>query len=148
MLSVISPVERRLVPGIILTAESNTLLNVEYRSSLLMTQDWESFPTLYFTNSPQFFFDLTSPLPSQRFYRVSQTGPVSVEPRLDIQMVPALSLTGNRGDTIRVDGINQFGPTGDWFTLDTVTLTNSSQLYFDVTAPGQPTRLYRLVPVP
>jgi hypothetical protein len=29
-----------------------------------------------------------------------------------------------------------------------VTLTNTSQLYFDVSAPGQPPRLYRLVQVP
>ena len=34
-----------------------------------------------------------------------------------------------------------------WFTLDTVTLTHTSQLYFDVTAPGQPAWLYRLGPV-
>lgn len=67
--NVIQPVVRRPVPGIVLTAQSNSLLNVEYRSSLMMTQDWESFPTFYITNSPQYFFDLTSPLPTQRFYR-------------------------------------------------------------------------------
>ena len=33
-------------------------------------------------------------------------------------------------------------------TLDTVTLTNTSQLYFDTTAWGQPERLYRLMPLP
>jgi hypothetical protein len=33
-------------------------------------------------------------------------------------------------------------------TLDTVTLTNTTQLFFDVTMFRQPTRLYRLVPVP
>jgi hypothetical protein len=47
-----------------------------------------------------------------------------------------------------VDYINRFGPTDAWATLDTVTLTNTSQLYFDVSAPGQPPRLYRLVQVP
>jgi len=31
--------------------------------------------------------------------------------------------------------------------LDTVTLTNTSQLYFDVSASGQPQRLYRQVQV-
>lgn len=147
MLNVISPVERRLVPGLILTAQSNTLLNVEYRSSVLVTQDWESFPTLYFTNGPQYFFDLSSPLPPQRFYRASQAAPVSMTPTLGLQMIPALTLTGSAGDRIRVDGINQYGPTDAWFTLATVTLTNTSRLYFDVTAPGQPARLYRLVPL-
>jgi hypothetical protein len=33
-------------------------------------------------------------------------------------------------------------------TLDTVTLTNSPPLYFDVTMFRQPTRLYRLVASP
>jgi hypothetical protein len=35
-----------------------------------------------------------------------------------------------------------------WVTLDTVTLTNESQLYFDTSARGQPQRLYRLIPSP
>jgi hypothetical protein len=63
-------------------------------------------------------------------------------------MIPALTLTGNVSNSIRVDGINAIGPTDAWFTLSTVTLTNTSQLYFDVTAPGQLTRLYRLVTIP
>jgi hypothetical protein len=63
-------------------------------------------------------------------------------------LVPALTLTGNIGDKLRLDYINQFGPTDAWVTLDTVTLTNTSQLYFDVSAPAQPQRLYRLVQVP
>ena len=46
------------------------------------------------------------------------------------------------------DGDGLPGPTDAWITLTTVTLTNTSQLYFDTSAPGQPERLYRLVPVP
>jgi hypothetical protein len=49
---------------------------------------------------------------------------------------------------LRLDYINQFGPIDAWVTLATVTLTNTSQLYFDVSAPGQPRRLYRVVQVP
>jgi hypothetical protein len=56
--------------------------------------------------------------------------------------------SGNLSSQMRVEGINAFGPPDAWFTLDTVTLTNTSQYYFDVTAPGQPQRLYRLVPLP
>jgi hypothetical protein len=52
------------------------------------------------------------------------------------------------GGSVRLDYINQFGPIDAWVTLDTVTLTNASQLYFDVSAPMQPARLYRLVPSP
>ena len=63
-------------------------------------------------------------------------------------MVPAITLSGSSGDSVRLDGINAFGPTNSWFTLDTVTLTNTSQLYFDTSAIGQPPRLWRIVPVP
>jgi len=43
------------------------------------------------------------------------------------------------------NAIDQFGPIDAWFTLATVTLTNTSQLYFDTSAWQQPPRLYRLV---
>ena len=69
-------------------------------------------------------------------------------PSLDLHLVPAIMLTGNIGGLVRVDYINRFGPTDAWLTLATVTLTNTSQLYFDISAPGQPERLYRLVQVP
>jgi hypothetical protein len=71
-----------------------------------------------------------------------------VIPSLDLHLVPAITLTGNLGNSVRLDCINQFGPTDAWVTLDTVTLTNTSQLYFDTSALGQPQRLYRLVQVP
>jgi hypothetical protein len=69
-------------------------------------------------------------------------------PSLKLHLVPAITLTGNPGDTWRVDSINQFGPTDAWAALATVTLTNTSEHYFDVAAVGQPPRLYRLVQVP
>jgi hypothetical protein len=101
------------------------------------------------TNPPQLYFDVTAPLPPQRFYRAWQSGTPSVAPSLSLPyMVPAITLTGNVGDSLRLDYINAIGPTNAWVTLDTVTLTNTSQLYFDVSAPGQPRRLYRIVPVP
>jgi hypothetical protein len=49
---------------------------------------------------------------------------------------------------VRVDCINQFGPTDAWVILDTVSLTKTTQPYFDYTMFRQPARLYRLVPVP
>ena len=61
----------------------------------------------------------------------------AVVPSLEApRFVPAITLTGNIGDKVRLDYINQFGPTDAWVTLDTVTLTNASQLYFDVSAIG------------
>jgi hypothetical protein len=99
-------------------------------------------------STSQYYFDLTLPLPPQRFYRACQTGTPNVMPSLDLHPVPAITLTGSIGGSVRVDYINQFGPIDAWVTLDTVTLTNPSQLYFDVSALGQATRLYRLVHVP
>jgi hypothetical protein len=49
---------------------------------------------------------------------------------------------------VRIDYINVIGPTDAWVTLATVTLTNTTELYFDLTAFRQPPRLYRLVAVP
>ena len=101
------------------------------------------------TNPPQYWFDLSTPLPTQRFYRVWQAGTPAALPSFKlISIVPAITLTGNIGNSLRLDYINAIGPTNAWATLNTVTLTNTSQLYFDVTAPGQPKRLYRLVPIP
>jgi hypothetical protein len=59
-----------------------------------------------------------------------------------------LTLAGTIGSSMRIDYINQFGPIDAWVTLATVTLTNTSQLYFDISAPYQPPRLWRIVPVP
>jgi hypothetical protein len=147
-LSVIPPVERRWVSGLILTGQTGMPLNLDTSDAVLSLPSWAAFDSVVLTNDLQWYFDITTPLPVQRFYRAWQPGESNVVPALDIHMVPALTLTGAIGSTVRVDGINQFGPTDAWFPLATVTLTNTSQLYFDVSASGQPPRLYRLVPVP
>jgi hypothetical protein len=149
VLNVIPPVERRPVPAINLRGEAGGLLNLEYASELGTAPVWLPLDAVSLVSTSEVYFDRTSPLPPQRFYRAWQTGTPSVAPTLRFPyLVPALTLTGNPGNQIRVDGINQIGPIDAWFTLDTVTLTNTSQLYFDVTAPGQPPRLYRLMPLP
>jgi hypothetical protein len=121
---------------------------MDYAGSLDPAPNWASLGSVSLTSTSQFCFDLTLPLPPQRFYRAWQTGTPSAMPSLDLHMVPAITLTGNLGGSVRLDYINQFGPTDAWVTLDTVRLTNTSQLYFDVSAWGQPERLYRLVPLP
>ena len=148
MLNVIAPVERRPVPGVKVTGQTGSLLNVDYADSLSPAPNWTPLGSVSLTSTSQYCFDLTLPLPPQRFYRAWQTGPPGVLPSLDLHLVPAITLTGNIGGSVRVDYINRFGPIDAWVTLDTVTLTNTSQLYFDVSAPGQPQRLYRLVPSP
>lgn len=144
-LSVIPVVERRSVPAITLSGEVGSLLTLDYANELAPASNWLPLGTVSLTSTSGVFFDVTSPLPPQRFYRAWQAGTAGMTPTLNGPLlVPALTLTGNSGDKIRVDCINQFGPTDAWFTLANVTLTNSSQLYFDVSAVGQPARLYRL----
>jgi hypothetical protein len=145
MLNVIAAVERRPVPGVKVTGQLGNLLNVDYANSLSPAPDWTTLGSISLISTSQYYFDLTLPPPPQRFYRAWQTGTPGVISSLDLHMVPAITLTGSIGRSVRVEYINQFGPTNAWVTLATVTLTNTSQLYFDVSAPGQPQRLYRLV---
>ena len=148
LLNVIPAVERRLVPGLKLAGDAGSVLNLDYASALSSAPDWNLLDSVSLASSEQFDFDLTQPLPSQRFYRVWKTGTPPTPPSLKLHFVPAITLTGNLGDSLRLDYINQFGPTDAWMTLDTVTLTNTSQPYFDTSSIGQPPRLWRIVPVP
>jgi hypothetical protein len=148
MLNVIAPVERRPVPGVEVTGQTGSFVNVDYADSLSPAPNWTPLGSVILTSTPQYCVDLTLRLPPQRFYRAWQTGTTGVRPSLDLLPVPAITLTGTIGGSVRVDYINQFGPTDAWVTLATVPLTNTSQLYFDTSSIGQPARLYRLVQVP
>ncbi len=148
MLEVIAQVDRRPVPAINLFGEPGSALNLEHADGLEPSVTWSPLDTVSLVSTSQFYFDLTVPLPSRRLYRDWQTGTPAVASSLNLNFVPAISLTGNIGNTLRLDWINAIGPTGAWVNLDTIKLTNTSQLYFDVTAPGQPRRLYRIQPSP
>jgi hypothetical protein len=118
---------------------------MEYAGSLTAPR-WSSVTNVTLGSGPQLCFDLSQPLPAQRFYRTWQTnGP---QPVLDLSLATEIPLAGAIGSSVRIDSINAIGPTDAWVTMNTVLLTNTTQLYFDVTAFRQPTRLYRLVPVP
>lgn len=145
---VVSRVERRPVPAIRLTGETGRTVQVEYVDAFTEPLSWLSLEAVSLVSNSQFCFD-TAGILSSRFYRAWQIGGPANAPAVSLPfLVPAITLTGSAGDRIRVDGINTLGPTGAWYALDTVTLTNTSQLYFDLTAPGQTPRLYRLVPLP
>jgi len=149
MVNVIEPVARRPAARVKLTGEAGSLLNVDYVNSLSAIPNWLPLDTVTLVSTSQDCFDVSEPLPPQRFYRAWQTGTPGVAPSLSLPgMVPAITLTGTIGGTVRLDYINRFGPIDAWVTLATVPLTNTSQLYFDISAPGQPQRLYRLVPSP
>jgi uncharacterized repeat protein (TIGR03803 family) len=145
LLNVIPPVVRTVVPAVHLPSSAGSLLHLEYADSVAVPQ-WSSFTNVTLGSGPQFCFDLSQTLPAQRFFRAWQTnGP---QPALDMSLATEIPLAGAIGRSVRVDYINAIGPTDAWVTLNTVLLTNTTQLYFDVTAFGQPRRLYRLVVVP
>jgi hypothetical protein len=149
MLNVIAAVERRPAEGIQVMGEAGSLLNVDYANSLSATPNWLPLDTISLVSTSQYCFDVSEPLPPQRFYRAWQTGTPGILPSLSLLgIAPAITLTGTIGHSVRLDYINQYGPTDAWVTLATVTLTNTSQLYFDTSARGQPDRLYRVVPLP
>jgi hypothetical protein len=79
---------------------------------------------------------------------MSQSVTLSVQPWLDVHMVPEITIKGGVGSTYEIDYLNAIGPTNAWNALATITLTNAQQFYFDVSAFGQPTRIYRLVQLP
>jgi hypothetical protein len=148
LLSVIAPVERRIVPGLNLRGQTGTILNLDFTAALGPAPLWTTFDHVPLTAASQWYFDLSSPLPSQGFYRDWQSG-AGAPPALDLHFVPAITLTGAIGSSVRLDYINQFGPVDAWVTnLATLTLTNTTQLYFDTSVIGQPPRLWRIVPLP
>ncbi len=147
MLSVIPPVNRRLVPGLSISSQTGATLNLESAPALGPEGTWALLSTVLLTNSPQWYFDTTDPLPGQRLYR-SWQGDGGTGSLLDLHFIPAINLTGAIGSSVRLEYINQFGPTDAWLTLGTVALTNASQLYFDTSILRQPPRLYRIVPLP
>ena len=73
---------------------------------------------------------------------------LSVTPRVEIFMTPAISLRGAVGASLRIDYINVLGPTNAWTPLAAITLTNTQQFYSDYSAIGRPSRVYRVVQLP
>ncbi|MGA2866878.1 MAG: immunoglobulin domain-containing protein, partial [Verrucomicrobiota bacterium] len=148
LLSVIAAVERRVVPALNLTGDVGSFLHLDYVNAFGPGKPWLSLSNFTLTSAPQVCFDLSEPLPAQRFYRAWQTNVPSERPKLDLGLATEIPLAGAIGSSVRIDYINVFGPTDAWVTLATVTLTSMRELYFDLGAFRQPPRLYRLVPVP
>jgi hypothetical protein len=147
-LSVIAPVPHRTVPMLHLTGDIGSLLHLDCADALAGASPWLALDALTLTNPPQPYLDLTSPVRTYRFYRAWQTNVPSVRPALDVAMATELTLAGAVDSKLRIDYINQYGPTDAWVTLDTVTFASATQPYLDPSMWRQPPRLYRLVPVP
>jgi hypothetical protein len=143
-LAVIPPVALSRVPGIKLQGTPGSSVIVEAAADPVSYADWAPVTAASLSLTQQWFFDTSLPLPAQRFYRARQSsGDPGPPVTLELQSVPALHLTGAVNDLVRVDYINQYGPTDAWLPLATVQLTNTVQDYFDTSSIGQPARLYR-----
>ena len=137
MLNVIAPVERRPVPGVKVTGQTGSLLNVDYAE---LPQPCAELDHARLRQPDQHVAILLRSHPAAPAAAVLPgvaDGNAGRDAASGPAPVPAITLTGSIGGSVRVDAINQFGPTDAWVTLDTVTLTNTSQLYFDV-SQGQP----------
>ena len=101
------------------------------------------------SNTSQFYFDITTPLPPQRFYRAWQSGTPSVVPSLQLPyFVPAITLTGSIGDSVRLDYINAIGPDRRLGDAGHDDADQHVAALLRMSAPWSPGRLYRIVPVP
>jgi hypothetical protein len=148
LLNVIAPVSRRPVAAITLMGQANTSLNLQYSDVLSPVANWSSLASVSMTNTSQIFADVSAPLLAPRFYRAWRHGGTGAVPRLDLNLATGIFLTGTVGKDVKLDYINQVGPIDAWVSLATVTLTTTPQLYLDFSARGQPTRLYRIIPMP
>ncbi len=77
---------------------------------------------------------------------LSQPAVLEVAPVRGIVM--PIKLSGATGSSWRVDYVNDLGPANTWVPLAMVTLTNTTQVYFDSSALSQRHRFYRVVPLP
>ncbi len=148
LLNVIAPVPRRPAAGLTLHGQPGLTLNVDYTEALGAPPQWVSWTNVTLGGPSQLSLDLDAPLAPQRFYRGWHTNAAAPPPSLNLEAGTVITLTGAIGGSVRLDWINQFGPTDAWAPLATVTLTNTSQLYFDATGSFHAPRLYRLVPLP
>jgi len=70
---------------------------------------------------------------------------LSLQPGLAVQLCPAITLYGETNKAYLLQSTPVFGPPGPWNTVAAVTLTNSPQIYFDLSAIGRPQMFYQLV---
>jgi hypothetical protein len=124
-----------MAPALPLLGQPGSLLNLEDTETLGPSSARMAFDSILLTNTSQWYFDTSTSLASQRFYRAWPIAGSSNMPTVGLNLVLAITLTGPVGNSVRVEYLNRFGPIDAWVALDTMTLGNPSQLYFDVSAP-------------
>ena len=82
LLNVIPVVERRTVSGVKLFAAAGSTLSVEHTDAVAPAPNWQPVGTVSLASASQWCFDLSTPLPPQRFYRAWQSGQPGILPSL------------------------------------------------------------------
>lgn len=147
VLNVVPRVSQRPVPAVCLRSQPGSSWTVAYSDIIGLAAQWTPLAAVTLTNSSQYYFDVAGSLRTNRFYEAFQTNSPEVTSSLSLQVATAVTLTGNVGDSVLVDCIYPFAPTNAWQAVGTATLTNATQLYFDLTTIGLPPRIYRVTPV-
>ena len=89
ILSVIPPVQRRIVPALLLLGQPGSSLNLDDAQALDPSPVWATFDNVALTNTSQWYFDLSAPLPSRRFYRAWEPNSLNPPSSLNLYVVPA-----------------------------------------------------------
>jgi hypothetical protein len=75
------------VPRLTLIGETASLLRLEYADAFSPSPSWRLLESVTLTNAAQWYFDLTTPRPTGRFYRAWQSSTSSTPSRLDLKIV-------------------------------------------------------------
>jgi hypothetical protein len=135
------PLDVQWIPGLRISGPEGTSLEIKHCDGMGGSASWSSLQALSLTTTQQWWFDLSGSV-TQRFYRTASGEIPASNPVLDLSLVPTIALTGMIGGQVQLDYVKESQPTGTPVALATVLLTNSTQLYFDISAIGQPPRLY------
>jgi uncharacterized repeat protein (TIGR03803 family) len=146
IVNVISPVPRRSVPALAVTAGIGSSAVIDYTDAVVDGGSWSALSSVTLTNPPQFVFDTISQPPLQRFYR-ARNSDASNPPGIALTMAQEITIKDAPSPRVQLDFINAIGPIDAWTALATIDLTNNSHYYFDVDASSRG-RLYRIVPAP
>ena len=137
----VAPVVHR-VPGLRVAGQPGVALEIRQANALGDLSLWGTWQSGVLASAEDWFFDVRAP-EAQKFYCTVQGQQAAPTPKLELNFVPGIELTGTLGRQLQLEYLAQ---SGGWVPLAMVTLTNASQLYFDTSALGLPIRLYRLVP--
>jgi uncharacterized repeat protein (TIGR03803 family) len=148
MLAVVPALPKRGVPHLKLTGNVGDSLSVESTLTLGPESAWSPLFSVLLTNAAQFHSLAGEGQSPHEFYRAKQTDPLGASPGLEAVTVPAITLVGAVGASVRLEFVNRYGPVGSWVSLGEFRLVSPTQVYLDVSAVNQPARTYRIVHLP